>query len=267
MGRSKAAAARYYDRHAASYDQAYDSPYWRLVRRLIRREAQTLLGPRVAADVVDLGAGTGVWGVEFARAGHRATLVDISAAMLARAQDRAAALAVTERVTTQVADVCDLAALPDTGFDLAVAVGDVYSFCSDARRALRETARILRPGAGFVATVDNRAAGYEAHLERGDLGGLEALVERGESEWLAHRTDERFAAHAFDPDELRRLLEQTGFRVERVLGLTVLPLRAYQKLLEDPDLAKRLERLEERLHARPDLLGRASHLLAVARRS
>lgn len=98
--------------------------------------------------VADLGCGTGDVALELARRVRRVHAVDESEAMLAGARRR---LAGRENVSLHAADLAALP-LPDGAVDAALMLL-VLSYLDDARGALREMARVLRPG-GRAILVD-----------------------------------------------------------------------------------------------------------------
>ncbi len=113
------------------------------------------LATRTGGPILELAVGSGRLAVPLAEAGHDVTGVDIDAAMLARARDRADASSVSARLTLVEADLVDLA-LPDAGrFKLALLALNsllVLPTRSAQRAALRTLARHLAPGG--VAVVD-----------------------------------------------------------------------------------------------------------------
>jgi SAM-dependent methyltransferase len=99
-------------------------------------------GVGVGDDVVDVACGTGNAALLAAARGARVIGIDIAPRLLAVARDRAATLGVVVDLREG-----DLAALP-VGDDAADAVISVFGviFAQDPSAALREIARILRPG-------------------------------------------------------------------------------------------------------------------------
>lgn len=102
-----------------------------------------------ADTLLDLGCGTGVHALQFARRGWRVTGIDISASMIQRAETRLQG--VSQRVTFRVGDVCE--AGPERNFDAAVSLFHVASYQLDANQlgALFAGAGIaLKPGGIFL---------------------------------------------------------------------------------------------------------------------
>lgn len=112
-----------------------------------RRAAVAVAEPR-GADVLDIGCGTGDLSAEFRRAGAGSVIgADFSAAMLARARDKAGGKA--DGGGWLQADALRLP-FADGSFD-AVASAFVLRNLVDLPAAFAEMARVLRPGGRVVA--------------------------------------------------------------------------------------------------------------------
>jgi SAM-dependent methyltransferase len=125
-----------YDGIADWYDTEFqpaplEGEKWELLLRLLGAGSGRLL---------DVGCGTGVYAAGLADRGWEVTGVDVSEDMLRRARDRG--------IDVMRADVT---ALPfdDASFDAAVSLFTHTDF-EDFPAAVRETARVLRPGGPFV---------------------------------------------------------------------------------------------------------------------
>jgi SAM-dependent methyltransferase len=109
------------------------------------RELLALCHVEDAREVLEVGCGIGVGPVNLARThGCRVTGVDRSEEMIEWARRRAREHGVDDRVELRLADAT---ALPfdDDRFDIAYAES-VLGFVDDPARALREMARVVRPG-------------------------------------------------------------------------------------------------------------------------
>jgi ubiquinone/menaquinone biosynthesis C-methylase UbiE len=258
---------RYHDRVARQYDSIYDDPYWHFHDEVTWRMVKPHLPRDAAAACADLGCGTGKWGLKLLKSGFATTFVDHAAAMVEQARQKAEALgARAKRATFVVADIVEMAQLPDRQFALAVAMGDPLSICSDPQRAANEMFRISAPGGVVVATADNKLAALDHFVERGSLDALEEFVKTGRTQWLTADERERFELTTFTPATLRKLFERAGFEVSQVAGKTIIPVRQNKHLLTHPDAVERLVRLEEELARDPAAAARAGHLQVVARR-
>ncbi|MDP6507304.1 MAG: methyltransferase domain-containing protein, partial [Planctomycetota bacterium] len=244
---SKAVIA-YHNRVAPKYDQIYSTKGWEFYRAVTWEIIRPHLPKDANANVIDLGCGTGEWGLRLAKSGYRTVLLDISPKMLEVARRKAEELGVTERVEFVQSDICRMEKVGDEEFDFAVAEGDPICHASDPPAALKEIRRILKPGAILCASIDNACAGYEHFIEKGDLAGLEKFVRSGKTEWLAQRREERFEIRMFTPDQFSKLLKRTGFEVLSVRGKTALPLRKNPDLLSDKRSFQKLLKLEMELN-------------------
>jgi ubiquinone/menaquinone biosynthesis C-methylase UbiE len=121
------------------------------------------------ADVLEVGCGDGsMWAEkrDWVPEGWRLTLTDMSPGMV-----EAARAAVGDRAEYAVADVQELP-FPDGSFDAAIA-NHVLFHVPDRARALRELARVLRPGGVLVGTM----IGQDHFRELRDLlGGEENVI-------------------------------------------------------------------------------------------
>lgn len=159
---------------------------WDAIRRLHAPDEQVeaaireaLHGVRIGS-LLDLGTGTGRILELFAPQIERGVGIDLSADMLAVARanlERAGA----KNCTVRQGDIYSLA-LPRDAFDVVV-VHQVLHFLEDAPRALKEAARVLRPG-GRLLVIDFAPHDLEflreAHAHR-RLGFAPEIMEN----WLA----------------------------------------------------------------------------------
>jgi len=262
------ASKRYHDRVARQYDSIYEDPYWEFHDQLTWRLVKPYLPTDLSTPCGDLGCGTGKWGLRLLKSGFAVTFVDNSAAMIGETRGKLDEMGTKgQRATTLVADIVDLAAIPDDTFGLLLAMGDPLSICSDPQRAAREMRRILRPGGVVIATADNLLSALDHYAQRGKLDELEEFIFHGKTQWLTNDERERFELTMFTPATLRKLFEQAGLTVEKLTGKPILPVRQYKELLDQPDAIERLLRLECELARDPASAARAGHLQIVGRKA
>src|SRR6266478_2175845 len=76
------ASRRYHDRVARQYDSIYDDPYWEFHDELTWRAVKPHLPRDATAHCLDLGCGTGKWGLKLLKSGFATTFVDHAANMI-----------------------------------------------------------------------------------------------------------------------------------------------------------------------------------------
>ena len=265
---SSEASRRYHNRVAPKYDAIYDDPFWDFHDEITWRLIKPHLPRDLSARCADLGCGTGKWGLRLLKSGFATTFLDSAPGMIDEVKARLVDMGPrAHKATTLVADVVHMPDLPDDTFTLLLAMGDPLSICSDATAAAREITRILRPGGVAVVTADNRLAGIDHYIERGNLDALEQYVRDGKTRWLTDAQEERFELTTFTPNQLRKLFVNAGLEVLDITGKTILPIRQNRKLLDYPHAMERLLRLEMDLQKDPASLGRCGHLQLTARKS
>ena len=137
-----------------------------------RRLTREALGLRPGERVLDVGAGTGVSTEELGRSDAYAVGVDLSIGML-RAGRR-----VREAVPLLAGDALNLP-FPDACFD-AVTISFALRNVVDVDAALREFARVTRPGGRLVVCECSRPANrvFRTVYQRGVLRALPSLARR-----------------------------------------------------------------------------------------
>ncbi len=187
-------------------------------QRLILELAGDVRGQRA----LDAGCGDGALALLIAQRGAEVVAVDIDPAMLAVARMRAAEAALD---VTFVEGRLEGLPFADETFDLVGAV-TVLCFPRDAGSAVRELARVLKPGGRLVI---------------GELGRWSSWAAlRGVRGWFGSKT--WAAAHFRAPGDLKALVEQGGLSVRAVRGAVYYPpVGALARILApaDPWLGRR----------------------------
>lgn len=257
----------FHDRWAARYDNAYqDDPYWRYYRALTWNHLKPHLPRSMPARILDLGCGTGEWGIRLLRSGFEVCFVDLSQGMLDQAARKVDELGLMAKASFLKSEIAALDGLEAASFAFATAQGDPLSMTKDPRVALRRIGEVLMPGACLVASVDARAGQLDAYFQHDDWKGVEQLLRSGRSEFLTKKQEERFATHAFELQELEQLCHRSGLEWVDAIGKVILPVRRYPQWLADDRRFRELLRWEEKLHRSPSWIARATHLQFVARR-
>lgn len=264
---ARSGSRKYHDRVARQYDAIYGDPYWQFHDEVSWRLIRPHLPRDLSIPCLDVGCGTGKWGLKLLKSGFSVTFVDHSGGMIAQVREKLAEMgARAAKAELLVADMVSMPELPDGHFGLTVAMGDPLSICSDPQQAANELFRITRPGGIVIATADNKLAALDHYVDRGNLDALESFVHTSRTHWLTADPAEQFELTTFTPAGLRRLFERSGFEVVDLTGKTVLPVRQNKHLFTHPNALKRLVKLEEALAKDPASAGRCAHLQIVARK-
>ncbi|MCH7592569.1 MAG: class I SAM-dependent methyltransferase [Planctomycetes bacterium] len=261
----RSAVQKYHDRVAPRYDDSYGDTFWQWHDALTWDYLKPHLPVDSNAEVVDLGCGTGKWAAKLHKSGYPVTCVDISARMVDQARTKLDQHRGVSRTTFVQADLSDLSALPAGRFALAIALGEPIGFTESPRRALLEIKRILKPNGLLVATLDNRLAGIDFLLSKGDPDAMTRYLKAGNTHWLTHKREEQFPIATFGPAEAVKLFESAGFDVLEVIGKTVLPMRKHRELLDTSDSRRRWAKIEKRLCRDATAVGLAPHLQLTGR--
>jgi ubiquinone/menaquinone biosynthesis C-methylase UbiE len=140
----------------------------RIVVELLHREHGRLL---------EVGCGPGIMLPDLLAMGYEVDGIDVSAEMIRRAEQRMSSHPLGQRCKLGTGDVENLA-YPDATFDAVLAMG-VLEYLPSYDVALREMARVLKPGGHVVLTIPNRASAY--HVARASYIALRRLLGRPRS--------------------------------------------------------------------------------------
>jgi len=218
--------------------------------------------PAPPARVLDVGGGTGIHARWLAEQGYDVTLIDLMREHVQQAAE-------IDGVSASVGDARALDA-PDDSFDVVLLLGPLYHLveASDRAAALREAARVARPGALVAAAAIGRYAGL---LDLGAHAGLDETTEPIAREILATgRHDPRLGfttAYLHRPEELHAELVAAGLTDVEVYGVEgpagpALDAHGIDRIDEFLPAALLCARIAER---DPALLAASAHLLGLAR--
>ncbi len=194
---TRAGIARVYDEIAQEYSRARETP-WPEVLEFVDG-----LPPR--SVVLDAGCGHGRHTGRLVGGGHRAVGVDVSRRLLEIAGRRLPSAGFA------VGDVCSLPFRSGT-FTAAIAVAVLHHLPSEEERvqALREIARVLRPGSSALVTVWAREKSRFENLVETQRHTGDVWVP-----WRAGPRDVLRFYHLFADDELSELVRRAGLRVAK----------------------------------------------------
>jgi 2-polyprenyl-3-methyl-5-hydroxy-6-metoxy-1,4-benzoquinol methylase len=197
--------------NAQSFDaRRFSGPIGELVAKGQADVLADMLGPVQGRRILDVGTGTGRAALLLAAAGAEVTGVDASAEMLAIARDRARQGGA--RVTFQTGDAHHLA-FPDRSFDIAVSLR-VLMHTPRWRQCVAELCRVASHGiiVDYPSTTSTALVQSIGRKVRHALGG---------------RTE---PYRVFLDSQIRRALEEGGFRIVSVHRQFVLPIALHKAI-------------------------------------
>jgi SAM-dependent methyltransferase len=231
------------------------------------------------ARVLDIGGGPGRYTIWLAERGHRVVLADLSPELLAIAETRIEQAGVGAMVEETVeADARDLARWADGSFDAVLSLGPFYHLPDpdDRKRAAAEMGRVLRPGGIAFAALMPRFVFLRRSLavpdERHHLtqpGFVARLLEDG---IFLNDIPGRFThGYGVRPEEIAPFFAQHGFEALDLLAAESIIPDMQRVLVElaasDPGTYQAAFEAIIQVASEPSILGMATHLLYVGRRS
>jgi len=227
--------------------------------------------PPPPARVLDIGGGPGRYAIELTRRGYDVTLADISEAELVVARERAADAGVTLAAVVK-ADARDLSQFESAAFDAVLLMGPLYHLLEevDRRQAVREAARVVRPGGIVAATNITRYAAIRFWAKRdpmrvvNDRGVYEQQIETGRTPNADGFTD----IYLMRPAELAALFDGIGMSHIVTIGCEGVVSMIREKLNElEGEPWDYWVDLNYRLGKDPDTHGLAEHLFWIGRKT
>jgi S-adenosylmethionine-dependent methyltransferase len=210
-----------------------------------------------AADVLDIGGGTGGFAVRLAERGHRVTVVDPSPDALAALARRAREVGV--EVTGEQGDLSTLREVAGADGVDAVLCHGVLEVVDDPAAGLAAIREVLRPGGTLSLLVAQRHAAVVARAMAGHFAQARAMLDDPAAG--AGRS-----GHRFTEDEARRLLADAGFDVATVHGVRVFADLVPGSLLDlEPGATTALVELEREVAERAEFRPLATQLHLLAR--
>jgi SAM-dependent methyltransferase len=228
--------------------------------------------PSVPLRLLDVGGATGVHAAWLADDGHEVHVVDPMPHHVEQARSLASP---TRRITAEVGDARFLSS-PDESADAVLLFGPLYHLTepADRIRALREAARVVRPGGPVFAAAISRFASLLDGLSRQLLfdPAFRAIVERDLADGQHRNPDHRphwfTTAYFHHPDELSHEAFAAGLEPVEVLGVEgVAGWFGYLfDRWDEPEAQESICFAARAIESEPSLIGASTHLLMVARR-
>src|SRR5687768_14970021 len=227
--------------------------------------------PPPPADVLDVGGAAGAYALWLSERGYTVHLLDAAPRLVQEARRRSEA-SPRPLASCRVADARSLP-VESQSVSLVLLLGPLYHLVDAADRAtaLREAARVLRPGGILIAAGISRYASSLDGLAR-DLFAddrFTRIVERdltdGQHRNPTERIDYFTTAYFHRPEELRDEVAHAGLDVRGPYGIEgpawILPDVAAR--LEDDAKRATLLRVCRSLESEPSVVGCSAHLLVV----
>lgn len=205
--------------------------------------------------ILDAGGGTGRWSIPLAMAGYKIVLCDISEGMLNKAKENILRENLSDKVFLIAENLISLS-FNDEIFDFIICEDGPISI-SDSQAVLKELYRVLKPTGKIWACVLGR---YSLGLRRIEKNISEALnLLNNDLDYIKYKGLEK--NRVFDPDELKELMQYTGFKVINLYGNRIItPL---VKEIDDA-LYDELKDIELKLSREQSILGSGEYLQIVA---
>ena len=218
------------------------------------------------ARLLDLGCGTGLDALEFARRGFHVVATDWSPLMVERTRARAAGAALQSRVTAAHLGIQELAQL-DGEFDGIYSNFGPLNCVPDLGTVAGECARLLRPGGILVFSVMGRICPWElAHYAvRGRFRRASVRAARGATAVGMNRHT-IWTCYYLPREFYRAFAGYFSLQSYRALGLFMPPPYLVDYYRRRRRWCERLGRLDDRLGALPVLRDMGDHFLIVLRR-
>ena len=228
----------------AHYDRLADAEWTRLTRRR-RGELSFLVHMDVlerhitaGMDVLEIGAGGGIYTKELVRMARRLTVSDISEVQLALNRGHMRDLGVLDRVDEyRVLDLADLGVLEAESFDAVVCVGGPLSYLLDKESAgVREMLRVVRPGGivvlgvmSLISTLVLFMGMVPAETEKIGIDNMRWLLETGYQDREHHPATEHYC-HMMTSADIDALLADEAVDVVEKRAADVLGMAGEEAL-------------------------------------
>jgi ubiquinone/menaquinone biosynthesis C-methylase UbiE len=211
----------YYNETARTYDDAYNTLYWKFYHELSWSYIQKYLpADKQNCRILDAGGGTGFWSIKIAQLGYNVVLTDISSSMLDVAQEKIGREKLEANIQIVKADIVTMPEFENEIFDLVVAEGDAISYCSYPYLAIGELSRITRKDGHVIVSVDNKYTWAKRAVEKADFEEAERILATGIVRMPVENGD-YFTSYAYTTDELEKIFGTNGLRTVFQIGKPV----------------------------------------------
>jgi S-adenosylmethionine-dependent methyltransferase len=218
--------------------------------------------PATGLRALDVGCGTGAFGLRLAELGFHVDLLDASDAMLAQAREQSSASDVEHLVSFHLGDAAAISEMfVSSTFDVVIC-HNVLEYVDDPVLVLQALSNVLqKSGRSMVSILVRNRFGeaLKAAMKDGDSTSVEAALT---AETVL---DSLYGepVRVFDPDDLRRTVERAGLQVVMERGVRVISDYRESSIVTEDDY-ERLRKLEGLLGAQPKLAAVARYTQFLA---
>lgn len=230
--------------------------------------------PPAPAVVFDVGGGSGAYAAWLASLGYEVHLSDPVPKHIDQARERSARQP-RPIASMRVGDARHIEA-SDLSADAILLLGPLYHLTerADRLRSLREALRVLRPGGWLFAAAISHFASLLDSLRYGFFSKPEfapiLMRDLAEGQHRNPTDNPIYFTTAFfhRPHELAQEVEDSGFRLEKIVGIEGPGWMAadFDQLWSDEAQRKRLLDVLRQVEQEPALVGASAHLMAIARK-
>jgi S-adenosylmethionine-dependent methyltransferase len=216
------------------------------------------------AQVLDVGGGTGLDAIPFAKQEHKVTLLDYSAEMIEEAKRSAEDEGVSDRITFHQGDILSIPTLfPNIRFDL-ILCHNVLQYVDDINIAIKKMSEALKPsGLLSIIAINRHSELYRLALHQLDLDGAFGTLDAQMLRTTVFNTD----VHALTVDDMREPLHTAGCAIEGDYGIRcVCDYIQNNEIKSDSVFFAKLEKLEYELSSRAPYKNVARFFQVVAKK-
>lgn len=250
-------AKEYHEKMAKDYDKEYQTPYYKLYHEITWENIKRFLPKKKGKKILDAGGGTGYWAIKLAKLGYRVVLTDIAENML-RVAERKIKKEKINQIEIKKVDIRDMSCFSSNSFDMVIAEGDPVSYCLDAKKAIKELARVAKPKSCIITSVDNKYTFLLKLLIEGNFKAIPKFLKTG----ILKR---EFKFQAFSTNELKKIFEDCELEVVKIIGKPILT-QSIPREKRDEIIKKNFQKLlkiELEFCDNPNLIGVGGHLEIV----
>lgn len=214
-------------------------------------------------NVLDMGCGTGRFTIPIAQKARKTTGLDISAAMLAKADEKSQKLSLN--IDFQEGDMANMP-FEDSSFDVITSMLALMHIPLENRQQVFvEASRVLKPGGRMIVSVKNSIFERLSSVDR--FASVDITdIEDKQLIFTATKSGKELTApwYSFSPQELNTLFSVAGLNVVQLKGNIPLSAWLSDKVLEDTSVRDVISKFEKILGDIPPFNYFGYHIIAEA---